>query len=554
MRKHLFGAALVALLAGPWPGSAARGQDDPPVRPKAAVKPTLVLRVKAVEDLLADFRYLATLAGREEEGKQVERMLLKRAGPKGLEGIDLKKPIGVYGNLKADVKQSEVVVLVPIADQKAFLGLLENMELEAKKGDGGVWTVEAPGVPVPVLFRFANGYVYATPKVRPNSADLLTPARLPQPADVLRGGAGDLLSLTLHVDQVPKGLRDFAANKLAEGIAESKDEEKPGETAAEKALRHAALDSINQKLKAVIQEGSTLSMKLNVDRKANDLSASFALTPRPGSALADDIAALGKFESVAAGLVTADSAAHVVIAAKLPAAVRKALGPVVDEKLKKSLDQQTDENARALTKIFFDAVAPTLKSGVFDLGVNLSGPSKGGKYGMVFGGRVKDGAEIDKALRAILAKAPAEVTDLVKTDMDRAGGTSIHQVTPPKDKTDANFKALFGEGPFYVAIRKDALMVSVGAGALPAIKRALTSEPKAGHPFQAEVSVSRVARLLGKTQKEVPGAAAKAFKGRGDDVVRLSVEAGSTLQWKLSGKAQIVTFLALLEKAKKGEE
>jgi hypothetical protein len=252
--------------------------------------------------------------------------------------------------------------------------------------------------------------------------------------------------------------------------------------------------------------------------------------------------------------VSRDSAANIVLAAQLPAAVRKALGPVVDEGLKKSLDEQPDENARALTKVVFDAIAPTLKAGVFDLGINLRGPGKGGKYAMVFGGRVKDGSSIEKALRAVLAKAPAEIADLVKTDVDRVAGTSIHQVTPPKDKVDANFKELFGEGPIYLAIRKDAVMLSVGDKGLPALKAALATEPKVGNPFQAEVSLSRVARLLGKKEKAIPPAAAKAFKGKGDDVVRLSVEAGPSLQLKLTSKARIVSFVALFIQAKKGED
>src|SRR4051794_20616724 len=118
MRIRLASAlSLCALFLALRPAPAAeRGEDPPPKAPAAADRPTLVLRVAPVEALLADFRYLATLAGREEEGKQFERLLLKRAGPKGLEGLDLKKPIGVYGNLKAKVETSEVVFLLPVSD------------------------------------------------------------------------------------------------------------------------------------------------------------------------------------------------------------------------------------------------------------------------------------------------------------------------------------------------------------------------------------------------------------------------------------------------------
>ena len=42
---------------------------------------------------------------------------------------------------------SQLVVLMPIADQKAFLGLLENLDIKPDKGDDGVYTVNHDKVP-----------------------------------------------------------------------------------------------------------------------------------------------------------------------------------------------------------------------------------------------------------------------------------------------------------------------------------------------------------------------------------------------------------------------
>src|SRR5262245_45522458 len=90
-RRWLPGAALLCLIAVPavaYPDSVA----------EQAKKPGLVVRVQSIDELLANVRYLAGLVGQEEQAKQIEGFLKSMAGPKGLEGIDTKRPIGLYGN------------------------------------------------------------------------------------------------------------------------------------------------------------------------------------------------------------------------------------------------------------------------------------------------------------------------------------------------------------------------------------------------------------------------------------------------------------------------
>src|SRR5260370_82217 len=101
-----------------------------PVRATAAdatTAPTLVVRIRSIDGLIGDVKYVATLAGRGEEAKQFEGLINARMGPKGLEGIDTKRPLGFYGTLDANLMESTAALLIPISDQKAFLGLLEGL-------------------------------------------------------------------------------------------------------------------------------------------------------------------------------------------------------------------------------------------------------------------------------------------------------------------------------------------------------------------------------------------------------------------------------------------
>ncbi len=550
----LFGllAALPALA-----GKSKAADDAEPVKRAPAVgkggKSTLVVRIKALDELMADGRYLFDLAGKSEEGKQLEKMLKARTGPKGLDGFDTKKPIGLYGNLKSDVKASEVVLLLPIADEKAFLDMLENLDVKPEKDKGGLYTANVENVPFPVIFRFANGYLYGTLKSSERSPRLLDKGKLPLPAAVLGAGGNDLLSVTLNIDQIPNALKDVMSGGLDVGLDQAKEQEPPDETPAGKAFREALVDEFGRQLKAVIREGASLRASVNVDRKAGDLSMELELKGKSGSALSKDLAALGALKSVGASLVSKASAANSSVSVRLPAAVRKQFAAVVDENFKKALDKEADKDKRELARILLDALAPTAKAGALDFGFDLRGPSKGGKYGVVVASRVTDGEAIEKAVKKLMAKVPDEVKEIVTLDVEKVGDVHVHRITAPKGKIDENTREVFGEGPAYFAVSKDAIFLALGEGALPAIKGALAAPAKVGHPFQGEVSLARIAKLMAKTQKAAPDAAQKAFKARGSDKVRFTVEAGDSLQIKFGAKAQVVTFLGLLDKAKEAE-
>src|SRR6059058_364122 len=82
----------------------------PPVRAADAKPstPTLVVRLEAVDDLFADLKYLAAFADRDDLVAQAEGLLKARGGAKGVEGIDTKRPLGLYAVASEDVVSSKV--------------------------------------------------------------------------------------------------------------------------------------------------------------------------------------------------------------------------------------------------------------------------------------------------------------------------------------------------------------------------------------------------------------------------------------------------------------
>src|SRR5262249_36740488 len=128
MRRRLLpGAAFLCLIALPT-------AVHPAPLPEGGKKPGLVVRLQPIDELLANVRYLAGQINQEDLAKQMEGFIKSMAGPNGLEGIDTKRPIALYGNFGPNGFDSTAVLLVPVADEKAVLDLLQRFDIKAEKG------------------------------------------------------------------------------------------------------------------------------------------------------------------------------------------------------------------------------------------------------------------------------------------------------------------------------------------------------------------------------------------------------------------------------------
>ena len=91
------------------------------------------------------------------------------------------------------------MVLVPIADEKAFLDLLDRLNFKADKGKDDVYTVKPEGLQVEIYFRFAHKYAYATAL----NKSAIAKDKLLEPAKVLPEGEMAALTVVARLDRVP---------------------------------------------------------------------------------------------------------------------------------------------------------------------------------------------------------------------------------------------------------------------------------------------------------------------------------------------------------------
>jgi hypothetical protein len=539
----------VALLIAAAP--ALRADDKPEVKAdKKAQQPAIVLRLKSLEGILADAKYLTKLADAEEQFKQAEEFLKTFSGDAGLGGIDMKRPFALYGDISPGLQDSPVVLLVPIADPKAFVSFLEGVNIKPEKGKDDVYTIDnIPGAPIPVTvyFRFANKYAYITAMEKGNIAE----KKLLKPEAVLPvAGDTSLASLTLRLEGFPDILKQIVLTQIESKLSEAKEQNPPNETPALKKLRHAMIDTVSEKIKSLLTDGEEATIKLGVDQKKEDISADFSFKAKKGSQLAKDMASVGKASNLFSALTGDNTALRVVSAIALPAEVRKVLGPAIDDAIKDAIAKETDPNKAKLMKATFDAFAPTLKAGELDAGVAVVGPDKDGHMTIIGGAKVVKGKGIEDVVREIYKEVPENERKNIVLDATKVGDVNVHKIVIPE--TDENAKKLLGESSAYVAIRDDMVLVAAGPDALKAIKDMLAAPAKSSSALlKVDLAVARAAQLdtkdpnAAKVARDVFGKDPK-----GSDAVSVTVEMGESLKVSFNAKAKIITLGAKAQKDK----
>jgi hypothetical protein len=512
--------------------------------------PTLVVRLEAVDDLFTDLKYLAAFADRDDLVAQAEGLLKARAGAKGVEGIDTKRPLGLYGLVSEDVVSSKVVALVPLADEKAFLNLLKTLNLKPEEGKDGLYTIKVDPIPLPIFFRFANKYVYAT--VRDESA--IAKDALLDPATVLPPGEVGMMSAAVRLDQFSNDIKQLAMGQLGLRLADIRDRDFAGNNKAEKEFWKQAFEEFSSRMKAVLRDGQELSVHLNVDRKKNDVSLEMSLDGKPSSKLEASIAELGQGKSQFGALLKENAALRGELTLALPDSLRKAFAAVIDDNIAQGLEKEKDPAKRKAGADFIKGLEPSLKAGQFDGCVVLQPPSGSGKYHTaIVGVKLKDGAALEKAARDVVPVLPPEAQSLIHLDAETVGGVKVHRLDANK-QYDEKSKKLYGDNPAYLAIRDDALFLTLGENALGALKEALASKPATAPLLELELSLARLAGAIAIDRKDekglVEGAAKEAFaKEKDGDRLRFRVEGGKALKLRVQGKAPVVKFIDELQKA-----
>jgi hypothetical protein len=518
-------------------------QPAPSVRAEqqASGGPALILRLRPIDNLQADVKYLLKQAGQGDKADLVDGWLNEYVKNSG---VDTKRPLGGYGWIKDLMREPTFVFVVPITNQKAFVKKLDGFGYDPKE-ESGVYKLVAPVGKTDMYLRFANDYAYVANEKDSvkDATKLLAPGLVFDPADKAA------LSAIVRFGQIPKAVRDDISDN-ATSLLELLKRGGKDETEAQEKFKNALLKSIGDSLKQVLNEGNELALRLDVDQKGGEITADFSLSGQPTSKLAKSIADLGNSKSLFAGALGSDAAMSLLINASMSDSLKKAAGPVIDEGIEKALREEKKEENKVLAEKFLKVLTPTLKSGELDTAITMRGPGKNDKYSMVFGIKIKDGAAVDKTFRDIAKGLKKEEQERIFFDAEKIGTINVHKLDVAKD-VDKKAKEMFGDGPLYLAIRADAAYFAFGDGALVSLKDALSAKPGIAPVVQFEMSISRFAKVMAIEDPDIAKAAKEAFgSGKANDRLRVTLEGGKSLRTRFVIKSDVLRFFAEVAKLK----
>jgi hypothetical protein len=512
--------------------------------PAPARAQVAVVTARSADTLVPDLDYVASLVLPEAEYKALETSLKPVKGDLERGGVDGKRPLGVYVNwpdkiTDLDSLEIPIVFFVPVADQKRFLALVEELGSKPQKGEGDTYGFELKGVP-PHHLRFAHGYAF----VSLNPANLA--GKLPDPATLVpAGGQKSTITAVLHVDRFPKEYRRLIevilqpAVPYFEGMLGSADR-LPGESEAEfrrrqKIRRQAkALPRVVQAMLAeVIEQVGTVSVDLDLERRQSRLALNVAVVPRGDNALASFSRyagrAQGRFGYLASG-------AQLSVLLHLPGLEKFPPSGAVPQELPEAARQFFPPQQQEAILKLIHVLVPTIATDGLDACLVVPAASKEEEEVMLAGLKVRNGRKLDQLLRDLFKNLPrAEKDDYaVKWNHARHGQARIHRV----DK-------LFGEkAEAYLAIRDDVVFFALGEQGLKVVTKALDgfdeARPSPSPVFQLDVASAFF--LEGKTfadeLKVVPPAERSKLHAR------VSLEGGKDLRLRVEMNAYLLKLLA----------
>jgi hypothetical protein len=515
-------------------------------------KPAVLIRVQSIGDLLKTADYLRTLAP-EDAGEQIKQGIetLKAFidDKKGLEGIDVKHPIGAYITFTEELGPTPpLVVLIPIADEDTLVEVLKTrLGLKVEKEKDGSYKTQPEQSPFPVFFRFANNYAYVTI----NDSENIDPKKLPKPADILGGKPEHLISATVRLDRLPDALKKMAVAAVENQLAAAKEQPIPNATKAIKEFRDKAVDEIVTNIKNVLEGGEEASIRLNVDPKSEEVAIEIELAGTKGSKLAKDIASIREHKSTVGGaLAFSDTALSINLSASLSSELKKLFPTVVDDAID-ALKKQGNIPGEIQTKAepLLKAILPTVKAGELDMGLAMVGPDKDNRYTLVGGLKVVDGKKIEQAIKDAVKDLPPEISSLFMLDDQKLpGGASLHTVKLA-DFIDEKGEKVIGKNNLHFTFRDDLLLVAIGPKAKDVLTKALESKPADVGVAQVSVSLSRLIPIAGDNAEQLAkmkNLAEKVFGKGGSkaDVIKFSIDGGDTLKIKLMAKGKAIQFIA----------
>jgi hypothetical protein len=515
--------------------------------------PVLEVRVKSVEGLLAYAEYLGDLANQGEVARQLAEFVKTAAeGKTGLEGVDIKRPVGVYSFMTADVVDSPIVVMVPIANREAMLDLLQGkLNLDPRKIKDDEYSVDVPNVPEPVSIYFKNGYAYLVGSYakRGNAVTLIEPKTF-----FVKSTSDAAIDAKLHVERIPESVRKAIIANAELKFADAKERTEPGETPAMKQLRSWALGEGFTIAHQILTEAKVLQLQLAIQPKSDNITINVELVSQAGSKLQKQFEALGSRPGLAGTWLQSKEKAVSLTAVNvgLGAEQKKSLAPVIEAVFKELLDRANGPEQKA-ARLVVEAIKPTLLAAEFDFLSAVPAEGKRGQLPVLIGLKVVGGRKIEETIKKLELLIPETAAKLT-FDVKKQGDFTLHKV---ELQNVDQVKEVLGTNVLWLAVSDTVLLASLEAE--PKLMLQAIEAVQAGRkptPLLLQTgSITSIMRIvedqLNPEKFETLVKDVFETSPKGKDQAALQLLGGESLKLSFTLNGKVLKFLVSLDQEKK---
>jgi hypothetical protein len=480
-----------------------------PVAAQAPAEPSLppiVFQTQPPGQFLDGVRNAADIMFGDKGVKAVNRALKEVFGEKGLEGLDLNRPVVGYVILAPKPQDITAVVALPVDGEKEFLALCDRINaykhtVDAK--DKTLYHLPPLDRRYKAMLRFSEGYAYIAYGFNP-APHIEAKALIPMPKlyDPTERG---LVAGRLYFDRIPLAVK-LASPVLFEEVKNTLFGGTEFLHPRNEWLAKAVMPEVEKLLQRYVllaAGADVLTARLMIDPQEGNFVAEAVLTPKPNSELGKLVAAYKTAPNRFASMTNhPDNALAFASRAPLFAPeLRAAVAGGLEASRKRAVDS-AGEVEKAWTDEAFKGFMRVVKGQELDLGAAFRGPDKDGWFTAVGGIAFDDPAALEKEAKAAFKKsAPQAMQDRMKWDADKAGNVNIHTFHFPTGGFVDFTRFLGGEGCYAAfAFAPQGLIGAVGPDPVPVIKGLLAEKPAAAPAMGLTANPGRIVKMFEKAE------------------------------------------------------
>lgn len=517
-----------------------------------AADPALTFQIHPMDRVFGELRVAADLVGGQPAVKAVNKGIEEAFGKKGLEGLDISRPIVGYVALGAKIEDTTVVFALPSTGEKEFLALLDRINFaEHKPLKDGLYAVPSLTPEFKARLRFANQYAYLAYGLNPEPA--LDPKGLADPGKLYDPGERGLFAAKLHFDRIPADFKAALLVKVAE-LKKQLDKELDRDIAGVVKEIVPELEKLLVRYALLSTGADTLTVRFGLDVPTADVLLEATLTPKADTALAKLLAERKPTTNKFGALLGPDTVSG--FKTRLPffndelrAAAVKGI-----EAANKEAGNNAPQNMKGLVDELFKGLARTVKTGEFDIAGGVRGPDKNGDFTVALAVAFEDPAALEKEIKKALQNEALPLE--IKWDADKLEKVNIHTVKPPRGLFGNELNPFGGDSATVAfAFAPKGVFVMFGPDAVNDLKAALVAKPQEAPVLDILINPARMSKLVGKSE---PMAAAEVEKvlGKEDKLISaasLRVSGGKELNVKFALNLRMLPRVLAFGTIERGE-